>query len=142
MRIERRVWLLSGGAFVLYGAIAAAVNQDHGADAALRASGVQGFSSFVTTFTMSAVIDAVHQLLARRLGATKTAAVGAAATGVVVAAGQHVALNIAARTPALWATVAVPIGAAVIYSVLYAAAAHRRTLRAHSAAPTTTRTAG
>src|SRR5690606_18049676 len=132
MKVAPRVWLLSGGAFLLYGAIAAVVNRHHGTDAVLSVAVVQGFSSFVTTFTMSAAIDAAHRVLSRRLGSTPVAAVLAAAVGVVLASGQHIALNLLARTPALWATVAVPIGAAVIYSALYAAAAHRRAHAAHS----------
>jgi len=123
--IAPRVWILSAGAVVLYGCIAAWVNQAHGGAAMVRAAMVQGLSSGITTFTMSAVVDASWGWWHRRVGAN-AALVCSAFGGAGMAAAQHLALNVAAGTKALWATIAIPTLAAVGYSFLYALGARRR----------------
>ena len=102
---------------------------------ALTALGVQGMSSALATFWTSWLIDVV---VARglRLGWSPAAALAAGVLGgTSVAAAQHLSVNLMAGTPALWATVALPMTAGLVYSAIYAGAAVRRErLGAHAAA--------
>lgn len=126
MRIQQRAWVLSGGAVLLYGAVAAWVNAAHGGDAAWRAALVQGLSSGVTTFTVALLVD--HGLGWCAAGHRRTRAVSAGLALLAFAAAslQHLLLNLWSGTPELAATVALPIVAAAVFSAVYAAAAHRR----------------
>lgn len=127
MRIDHKAAWLSGAAVLLYGAVAAWANRGHGGEAALRAALVQGLSSGLTTYTIAAV---VRRSLARpapaqgwpRLPRWARAALPAFAAS----ASLHMLLNLWAGTPELAATVALPIAAAAIFSVVYATAAERR----------------
>lgn len=118
--------VLTLGAILVYGGIAAWVNRGHGDGPMLRAALVQGLSCGMTTFGLSTLIDRGVLWLRLRRWMRWTSAALAALAAVVLGCGLHVAANVWAGTPELMATVAVPAAALAVYCPLYAAAALKR----------------
>jgi hypothetical protein len=126
LRPPPRVWWLTVGAVLLYGAIAAWANRLHGEGVMLRSALVQGLSCGVTTFSLSTLIDRGFVWLLHRRYPPRASAASIALTAVALGTGLHVAVNIWAGTPELAATVVWPALALSVYCPLYAAAALKR----------------
>lgn len=115
--VAARLGVLSGLAFVAYGGWAAFANHAHGAEAALRAFGVQGFSSAVTTALMGGVIERLR----RPLGDTLWAMLIASGLATLASGVCHVCLHALAGTPEIVRTVVPSVAVGFVYAVTYAA---------------------
>lgn len=120
-RVPPRLFWLTLGATLLYGAIAAFANRAHGEGSMLRSALVQGLSCGATTFGLSVLLDRGIAWLARRRWPHRRIGAFAAPVAVALGAGLHVAANLRAGTPELLATVALPVVALAVYCPLYAA---------------------
>lgn len=125
-RVPPRVWWLTAGAVLLYGAIAAFANRAHGVGPMQRAALVQGLSCGVTTFGLSTLIDGGVAWMRRSGFQQRTGGALVALSAATLGCALHVAANVWAGTPELLSTVAVPAVALAVYCPLYAAAASRR----------------
>lgn len=112
---RRRSLALACGAFVLYGSWAFVVNVAHGSGAGVKASLTQGLSSFISTFTITMVMEAVYGTR----GAPVLRTVRAFAAGSAVAWTLTVGLHLAMGTPELLATVGPVLALAAVYCAIY-----------------------
>lgn len=112
-----RSLLIAVAAFALYGSWAFAVNLSHGAGAAVKALLTQGASSFVSTFTITMVMEAAYG----SRGAPALRSVRAFAAGCAVMYSLTLGLHLLMGTPELLATVAPVLGLGTIYCGAYSA---------------------
>jgi len=114
---RRRSLLIAVGAFALYGSWAFAVNLSHGAGAGVKALLTQGTSSFVSTFTITMVMEAAYG----DRGAPLLRSVRAFAAGCAVMYALTLGLHLLMGTPELLATVAPVLGLGTLYCAIYSA---------------------
>ncbi len=108
---------LATGAFVLYGGWAFAVNRSHGTGAGARALVTQGTASFVSTFTITMVMEVVH----RRRGTAAMRGARSFAAGCLVMYTITLGLHLLMRTPELAATVVPVLAVGTVYCGIYSA---------------------
>ena len=113
--------LHTGAGFLAMGAWAAFANRTHPMPTPLIAGAVQGTISAVLTFVLKRIVEAVS---ARNEGVAAVVLPTLAAWAVSFSG--LVLIHIAAGTPELWATIALPNAVATCYAGLYAAAIRRQ----------------
>ncbi len=102
-------------ALLLYGGWAFLANRSHGAIAGLRAFSVQGALSFVSTLTITLLMEILFGWPSRPLTRFSLAFLGACAVMVTATIGAHWL----AGTPELWATTAPVLAIGTGYCASY-----------------------
>ena len=110
-----RSLLLAVGAFLLYGSWAFVANVSHGAGDALQAFVTQGVLSFVSTLTITIIMEWAFRRGTRPAGRFAASVVAGCLPMYVLTIGLHAALG----TPELLRTVAPVLALGTAYCVIY-----------------------